>query len=191
MMHAQTVLSHELTPRHTLFPHQTHGNEIIEIKTGRESLCNCDGLWSRESSFVLGIKTADCAAICFWDKEKHGIIHVGWRGLCNGIIEKMLALFDDPTNRKIFVGPILPIFEIQKDFCYDALKAKIGTKFFEEKNGKILFHFKDALISKLPKNAEFDPRATDTDPDLASNRQAKTTNRNKTFIGNFDVEQFQ
>jgi len=103
-------------------PRQTHSSNIVEIKTGNENLQNCDGIFtSNKNNFSLGIQTADCAAICFYDDKKYGIIHVGWRGLVDGIIEKML---DNFVNPKIFVSPVLNEFKIQKDDCYKRIKNK-------------------------------------------------------------------
>jgi len=76
-----------------ILPVQTHSNNIVEIKTGNEDLQNCDGVFTfNKNDFSLGIQTADCAAICFYDNKKYGIIHAGWRGLVNGIIEKCLNI---------------------------------------------------------------------------------------------------
>jgi len=166
-------------PPGIIFPQQTHSCNIQEIVTGMEDLTDCDGIWcSRDSKLQLGIKTADCAPIAFWDDHKYGIIHAGWRGLVGGIIENMLEIFDTP-EAQIFVGPILPQFEIQRDFCYDALYEKFGDLFFTltDSQAPILFDFKLALKSILP-NAKFDPRITSKEPTLASWRRDQDTRRN-------------
>jgi copper oxidase (laccase) domain-containing protein len=55
-----------------ILPNQTHSSNIIEIKTGKENLDNCDGIFtSRKNNFKLAIKTADCAAIVFYDKKNY------------------------------------------------------------------------------------------------------------------------
>lgn len=153
-----------------IIPIQTHSTHIIEIKTGKEDLQNCDGLFtSQKNNFSLGIRTADCAAICFSDNEKYGIIHVGWRGLVGGIIEKMLNNF---VNPKVFVSPILNEFEIQKDDCYEKINQKFGKRYFYVKteNNKtiIFFKFLEAIKSVLPQNTIFDSRDTFKNSNLAS-----------------------
>ena len=170
--------------KNVILPNQTHSNNIVEIKTGNENLENCDGLISsNKNNFALAIKTADCACICFYDKEKYGIIHAGWRWLVNGIIEKMLDKFESP---KIFVWPLLNKFEIQKDDCYQQIKDKFWTKFFEiQKENwkeKIIFNFLEAIKLVLPKNTKFDGRNTFTHTDLASWRRDKNQKRNYTII---------
>ena len=167
-------------PEKTILPQQNHGIGIVEIVTGSEDLFACDGIWTRDFSKILGIKTADCAAIAFWQNDKFGILHAGWRGLCAGIIEKMLENFEQP---QIFVGPLYPKFKIQKDSCYHQIKTKFGTHFFSKIEGEksFLFDFISAIHSIVP-NARFDSRSTFHDFNLASWRRDFDEKRNITII---------
>jgi len=170
--------------KNVIFPIQTHSNNIIEIKTGKENLENCDGiLTSNKNNFFLGIKTADCAAICVYDDKKYGVLHAGWRGLVNGIIEKFLKEF---TNPKIFISPLLNEFEIQKDHCYKLIENKFGEKHFriKKENNKeiIIFKFQKAIEEVLPNNAVFDSRDTFKNKNLASWRRDRNEKRNLTII---------
>lgn len=167
-----------------IFPGQTHSKNIIEITTGGENLQNCDGLiTSNINNFSLGVKTADCGAICFYDDKKYGILHVGWRGLVDGIIEKMLDFFIKP---KIFVSPLNHKFEIQRDDCYERIKSKFADKYFSliklNDNDAIIFEFLRALKSVLPKNTNFDLRNTFNNKNLASWRRDHNNYRNYTVI---------
>jgi len=163
-----------------ILPIQTHSAKIIEIQKGTENLENCDGIYThRNNNFTLGIKTADCAAISFYDNSHYGIIHAGWRGLLNGIVEDMLDKFHQPI---IHVSPLLQVFEIQKDDCYQQIHSKFSDKFFFETDQKIHFHFQLALKSLLPTSAIFDPRDTFQTKELASWRRDKTPHRNITII---------
>ena len=225
-MRIQTLSPVNKIPLETILSNQTHGTNIVEIITGKEDLSNCDGMWTRDLKFKLGIRTADCAPICFWDGERFGILHVGWRGLVGGICEKMLKLFEPNvgtlhcnvqknihaqpihTGLNIFVGPILPRFEIQRDFCYEAIEGRFGKRFFnvdtqnlsvrpssdsiqeygvdislqKKKQNRILFNFEVAIRSVLPM-AEFDGRNTFMDSELASWRRDGDERRNVTVIG--------
>ena len=116
--------------------------------------------------------------------NKFGIIHVGWRGLCSQICEKMSEIFADETT-EIFCGPYLPRYEIKKDFCFKALAKKFGEKFFIYQDDKIIFDFRTTLVSLLP-TIRFDGRSTYEDKNLASWRRDRTTLRNLTIVGNFD-----
>lgn len=176
-----TIGPQEMPPKDIVFSVQTHSSRILEVKTGLEDLSDCDGLWTNDVHFTLGIKTADCAPICFWSDTKIGIVHAGWRGLCNGIVENMIQIFkDEPYS--VWVGPLLPRFEIQKDFCYDQIFEKFGDRFFETSHAHIFFDFRSALASILPENARFDTRSTMNTAHLASWRRDKSPDRNITFI---------
>ncbi len=168
-------------PDDVILPGQIHANNIVEIVTGVENVSNCDALITRNKNFSLGIRTADCAPICFSDGEKIGIAHIGWRGLCLGLIEKMLKEFDS-TDLQIFVGPFMYSFEIKKDFCFDIIKNKFGDRYFSINENKITFLFKDAIMSLLPQNTKFDSRNTYKDLSLPSFRRDKTSERLATVI---------
>ncbi len=168
-------------PDTIILPKQIHGDKIIEVVDGSENLEGCDALITENKSFQLGIKTADCAAICFANGGKIGIAHIGWRGLCLSLIEKMLGEFNS-SNPEIFIGPFMHSFEIQKDFCFDTIKEKFGEKFFTEEEGKVTFLFKDAIMSLLPPDAKFDERNTFLDLSLPSFRRDKTKERLTTVI---------
>ena len=186
----QGVFSPLFFLENVIVPNQTHSNNIVEIKTWKENLENCDWIFTAYpqplpckeggKSFKLGIKTADCSAIVFEDEKNYWIIHAGWRGAVNWIIEKMLEKFENP---KIFVAPFLKKFEIKKDFCYEAIYEKFWDKFFEEKEQKIIFDFESCLKSLLWEQAIFDERDTLEDENFYSYRRNKTKKRNYTVIG--------
>ena len=182
-MQIKTYKPTEKLPENLVLPQQVHGTKIIEIITGEEDLAECDGIWTKDKSKLLGIKTADCAPIAFWEDDKWGIIHAGWRGFYDGIIEKMLGNFKNPN---IFVGPLLPKFQIQKDFCYENIVEKFGEDYLIgiEEKGIIIFDFKSAIQSIIP-NAEFDERSTFNDLELASWRREQDERRNVMVIGDF------
>lgn len=162
-------------------PIQIHGSNFVEITTGEENLENCDALITSNKEFKLGIKTADCASVCYGDGNKIGIAHIGWPGLCTDLNEKMLKNFDI-YNLQIFIGPFNYRFEIQKDFCYEKLKIKF-EKFIEFEGNKMFFNFKEALLSIIPPNVVLlDGRNTFSDLSLPSNRRDKTKDRLLTII---------
>ena len=62
-------------------------------------------------------------------------------------------------------------------FCFDKIKEKFGEKYLYEKDGKLTFSFKDAIMSLLPEQTIFDSRNTFTDISLPSFRRDKTLER--------------
>lgn len=159
----------------------SHGSKIVAVRSGNEDLADCDALVTENHKFSLGIKTADCAPICFSDGKKIGIAHIGWRGLCLGLIESMMACFDTAAL-SVYVAPFLHSFEIQKDFCYEQIANKFGEQYFERKDGKLFFNFKDAVNSLLPSRTTYDPRSTATDLSFPSHRRDKTKDRFVTVV---------
>ena len=69
-----------------------------------------DAIVSKLKNIGIGILTADCAPILFYDPKKKiiGCVHSGWRGALNGVIKKTVEKFnefletrDDPKWEKI------------------------------------------------------------------------------------------
>ncbi|MDY7035012.1 MAG: polyphenol oxidase family protein [Thermodesulfobacteriota bacterium] len=166
-------------PEGVIFPQQIHGTKICEAITGKEDLCDADGVFTSNMALILGIKTADCAPITFIEGDKFGIVHAGWRGLVKGIVEKCIENFKEP---EIHIGPFLMEFEIQKDDCFYSIKRRFGDRYFMERESKILFNFYGAVSEILP-NANFDKRNTFLDTNLASWRRDKSDKKNITIVG--------
>lgn len=164
-----------------IIPVLSHGSSIVEIINGNEDIDNCDALFSKNKNFKLGIKTADCAPVCYGDGENIGIAHIGWPGLCTDLNSKMLEKFNK-SKLSIFIGPFNYRFEIQMDFCYDKLKINFEN-FFEYDGSKIYFNFLKALLSIMPENVvTLDNRNTFEDLSLPSYRRDKTKDRLLTVI---------
>ncbi len=170
-----------------IFPKQTHSNRIMEVVTGDENVDMCDGLFTQNREFCLGIKTADCAPVVFIGKKKYGIAHAGWRGLITGILEKMLDAFIDDPLQKIWIGPLHTQFEIQRDDCHKQIKSRFGEKFFDESGGIVQFQFLDAVQSVLPSGSEFHGESTFENEKWASWRRQGdlSSGQNVTVVGNF------
>lgn len=175
--------------KRVILPEQVHGTKVVELKTGKEDLSVTDGMITGNSSLILGIATADCAPVAFWEEDgsSWGIAHIGWRGLVAGLGQKMLIKFDNP---QVYIGPFLEKFEIQKDDCYFLIKQVFGDQFFQfkvfknqgRKDEKIFFDFKGALSQVFPK-LKLDGRNTFDHPELASwRRDRSSSGRNITII---------
>lgn len=164
-----------------IMPNLVHGSAIVTVAAGDEDLNNCDAVITENRALTLGIKTADCAPVCFTDGKRIGIAHAGWRGLCLGLLEAMRTEFIAETML-VYVGPFLHVFEIQRDFCFERITEKFGERFLEEVDGRLFFHFKDALASVLPAETVFDGRDTGTDLSLPSYRRGNITERLVTAV---------
>ncbi len=171
--------------RKVILPRQVHGTKVVNLNSGGEDLSSTDGMITENPQLILGIATADCAPVAFWEKNgrRWGIAHLGWRGLVAGLGQKMLSNFQAP---QIFIGPFLERFEIQKDQCYLQIKKVFGESFFQVKEeDKIYFDFKSALASVFQEEGRisWDGRNTFDSSGLASWRRDKdSSGRNITII---------
>lgn len=101
---------------------QVHGKQVAvvdSISRGKK-IPDCDGLITCEAGIPLGIFTADCLPVFFGSLEKPaaGLIHAGWRGLREGIIQEAVGIFKKdfgirPSELSVLIGP-----HIQK-CCYE------------------------------------------------------------------------
>lgn len=104
---------------------QLHGNKVVIIKNNKNKLIKgADGMITKES-FTLGIRTADCLPIFFYDPGDNIIaaIHAGWKGLYKGIINNAITSMEKigskSRNIKAAVGPHIGAC------CYDVSRTRI------------------------------------------------------------------
>ena len=158
-MHVLTLSPTDTIPSDTILPKQTHSTNISQIITGNEELTDTDGIWTQDSSFKLGVRTADCAPVVFVGEQRFGVAHAGWKGLVGynsktkqneplGVVEKMLDVFKHDL-KEVYIEPNYPVFKIRRDFCFDSLKSKFGIKYFNFTGNTIEFKLKSALLSIL------------------------------------------
>ena len=95
--------------------HQNHSNKAVIISDQnikKYNLC-FDGLVTNKKNIILGILTADCAPILFYDSYNIvvGACHAGWRGALTGIIEntliKMKSIGSKIDNIRCAIGPCI------------------------------------------------------------------------------------
>ena len=89
---------------------QTHGTAIVtDDSRARARAANRrlpgDAAVTNKKHVVLGILTADCFPVVLYSETDHSVavLHVGWRGLAAGIIEKSVAHLAEVTT--VWVGP--------------------------------------------------------------------------------------
>ena len=153
---------------------QVHSSRVenvdhIAADGERHVIQGVDGIVTSRSDLVLAAYGADCAVISFWDEDRIGICHAGWRGVVDGLPESMISQFG--SNVQCHIGPILHTFQILKDECYDRIVARFGERHFYDSEGIIMFNFKDALLETLDRvRYIMDPRSTGDHTELASSR---------------------
>lgn len=127
---------------------QVHGGLVYTVDSLEPTYVNdIDGLITKRKDALLGVVTADCLPVLFFDKKKDivGIAHAGYKGLLNGIlvhmIHQMKNLGSNPKDITVGIGPSIgmccysvPIHRI------DQFKSILGEAHtFYEIRGKDFF----------------------------------------------------
>ena len=116
---------------------QNHGTNIFNYD--EENRKNYDGFLLTEKKKAMGLKTADCIPLFLWNKKVDKVfgLHCGWKGIVNGIIEKVLSSDNGKDLVYAFLGPHISQanFEVQKDLIsvldranFDTSKALVEEK---------------------------------------------------------------
>ena len=138
--------------------HQSHSNKCIILNKASDNIGNADGLVTKSSELVLGITTADCIPLIFFDNQNGiiGICHAGWKGLSNGIIEntiqKMIKIGSSSEFIKVIIGPCIRqySYEVDDNFLNEFNLPKINP-YSSLKNNKLFFNLPKFAINILNK----------------------------------------
>lgn len=134
------AISLGVDPAQLFFMSQVHGTTILEIDSASDvnEMRECDGLITSERGFGLAVLVADCAPVLLSTSHKVAAIHVGWRGLFGGIVEKALDLLlanDEASALNVKIGPTIcgKCYEVGEDL---AAQAKTRGFILGERAGK-------------------------------------------------------
>jgi len=121
---------------------QVHGDKIILVDGSSPSMNEAaDGLVTKERGLALGIRTADCVPLFFFDPETPavGICHAGWRGAKKGIIFRVLDIFrdyfsSDRSSIRVALGPAIceRCYEVGAEFqgYFPGFVRREGGRYF-------------------------------------------------------------
>ena len=131
---------------------QTHSNQSIFLNQFSKQYEYSDGIFSSNNQLILEVSVADCMPIFFADKNKNffGVVHAGWKGLAEGIIENSIELLINEGFRldsvKVLIGPSIrqDNFEVKNDVA-DLFDDRFSTL----KDGKIFLSLQKIAMSKL------------------------------------------
>lgn len=88
---------------------QVHGCQIALGDQDRRG-CQADGAYTKSSSKVCVVLTADCLPLLLTDIDGREVcaVHAGWRGLASGIIEQAVAKMSAPAESMlVWLGPAI------------------------------------------------------------------------------------
>jgi YfiH family protein len=111
---------------------QAHGCRIQQVGSGLEPPClPVDGFVTSEPG-VLGLLTADCAAVILAGADSLALIHAGWRGLAAGIIDRCAEKLG--SVRQAWIGPSI------RECCYEVgreVEAMISAQGLPARRGRL------------------------------------------------------
>jgi len=116
---------------------QIHGNKVSVVgkKDERKVIPGIDGMVTLDKGLILGVKTADCLSILFFDPTRKiiGVAHAGWRGILKKIVQKVVDLMikkgSFPSDILVGIGPFI------HNCCYPVDESRATS--FKHEFGKI------------------------------------------------------
>jgi YfiH family protein len=91
------------------FMNQVHGNRIVIIESVTDEIPTADALVTGIPGVTLAVMVADCIPLLLTSPEVVAAVHVGRRGLVNGVAVKTIELMRDMGASKIdaSIGPAI------------------------------------------------------------------------------------
>lgn len=146
-----------------IIPFQTHGSEIRNIDdtffsltpTEKEtSLFGVDALITQLPNVCLGITTADCVPLLFFDPTQKVIAaaHAGWRGTCDKIAERVVGELVkqyqcNANDILVTIGPSISVqsYNVGAELLPEFKKAGFEVnEIFEKRQGLIFLDLRKA-----------------------------------------------
>jgi len=140
---------------------QQHSSKIYFVRKKSKKKLFGDGLITNIKNLAIGVLTADCAPVLFFEPKKNiiGVVHAGWKGAHKKIGKKMINFFKKKGCKlnDIFavIGPCISQnnYEIKNDFKARFLKESVKNRIhFKIIKNKIYFDLKGYIFKQL-KNA--------------------------------------
>jgi YfiH family protein len=104
-------LLRQALPSEPMWLKQVHGTAAVDVDNDScIAPCIGDGAFSRHPGNVCGVLVADCLPILLCDQAGTmvGAIHAGWKGMAEGVIERILSEMGvDPTRMMAWLGPAI------------------------------------------------------------------------------------
>jgi YfiH family protein len=157
---AAAMLDFPDAPVATLY--QVHGTAVVELDAplAPDARPLADAFVSKTPGVILGILTADCAPVLFYDPQARvvGAAHAGWKGALGGVLEAtldaMAKLGADRTRIVAAIGPCIAqrSYEVGAEFPAPFLaRSENAARFFAPARaaGTFLFDLRGYAADRL------------------------------------------
>ena len=144
-----------------VFTRQVHGKDVLSVTNAPDKvLDNADGLITTSPGFFIGIATADCLPILFFDtkQQRIAVIHAGYKGILKGIIEETLTLYkekgSDPTDILVGIGPGIGVccYNVPQYRVVDFEQTYSFEEMYEKRDGEYFLDLKNIARAILNKH---------------------------------------
>lgn len=119
-------------PNEPVWLNQIHSDQIVCLDNATTKVLTADGSYSCKQNTICVVLTADCVPVLLTNKSgnKVAAFHAGWRGICNGILDKTSEVFGDAKDIIAWIGPCISKnnYEIGTDVYNACIKYKSKTK---------------------------------------------------------------
>lgn len=164
---AQFIASRGLSSNNLIILKQIHGNDVAVVNKSNVGpalsniqVANADAMVTNDPSLVLGIFTADCLPIFFFNTSSgtFGIAHAGRKGTVAGIAKNTIASLHKnfgakPEQIHVAFGPCIHKCHYEQQLPQDEEKMNQFRKLFpaavEERDDKYYFDLIDANVLQL------------------------------------------
>jgi YfiH family protein len=172
----------------TVYMNQVHGNNVEVISAPTDQTLTCDGLVTNVLGITLAVLVADCIPLLLSSQNVIAAVHVGRRGLVNGVAAKtvniMRELGADEITAKL--GPSIcgPCYEVDQ-VTYEEVISIHPSARSKTSAGSPALDLPTALVADLAKlsiESHVDSRCTREDDDLFSYRKSHRTGRQAGLI---------
>ena len=120
-------------PADILWIRQRHGVTAVNAAAHYDRPPEADASWTSEPGKVCVVQSADCLPVLLCDRagDRVAAAHAGWRGLCAGVLERVVAdLGCNPAHVLAWLGPAIgpAAFEVGPEVRAAFLRDDAGAK---------------------------------------------------------------
>ena len=149
---ARTSLLKLLSVAQLTFMKQVHGDLVQLISAADSETPEADGMVTNQKSVALAVQVADCLPLLLQSDQAVAAVHVGRKGLLNGVAVKAVAAMKELGAKNIngVVGPHIckSCYEVDQQMFEDITKQHPATK--STGRNLNLFAGLAAQISEIP-----------------------------------------
>ena len=165
------------------FMDQVHGNVVAVIGSKIVAAPTADSLITQSTGIGLAVMVADCIPVLLANSKSVAAVHVGRKGLMNGValatIHEMRSI--DPSEISAVLGPAIcgQCYEVSRDI-YDDVSVKFPLSASKTRDGGLALDLSRALIDQLQSYGVVvadEGRCTVEDENLFSYRRDGVTGR--------------